>query len=81
MSKNIAVQSNEKYCRTGQHILDKSMFSNDNAKKDGLSSYCKDCKSKKFREYYQTHKHDKWEVDYNVKQKERYRKTKAKKKN
>ena len=46
------MENNTKYCKKGHHIVDKSNFTADKTKSDGLYSTCKTCLVKKNRDVY-----------------------------
>ncbi len=52
-------KSNQKICRRGVHILDRSHFGKESRSKDGLASACRSCIAKKNKAVYQTRKHNK----------------------
>lgn len=61
-----------KFCPKCKQNKDRSEFSIDRSKKDGLFSYCKDCKNKQMKIYYQENKENKkkYQLEYNKENKE-----------
>lgn len=63
--RNIMLKLEEKWCKKGRHIVNRSNFAKDKTKSDGLSSACKDCIRLKNEDYYKRNKKEKWGVQTN----------------